>query len=205
MNQEIASTTPSAQAVDRAAPCSTFRCIMADPPWPIKWAKNTSIRTKQLDYPTMRVGEMAELPVKELADPLGCVLCMWVTNEYLPDGLALARIWGFHYEKLFTWCKNNGMGGRPRNATEHFIIATRGCPQMGEGRNQSMLLNWAEAQKGAHSEKPEVFVKAIESFTEAPRLEMFARVKRPGWHAWGNQVESDISLSNNAISETYEK
>ena len=150
---------------------------------------------KNLDYPTMSVAEIAEIPVRQMADK-DCTLILWVTNGHLPDGLALTRLWGFNYEKLFTWCKNNGVGGRPRNATEHFIIATRGTPPRAFDRHEKALLNWIELPRGRHSEKPKEFYGIVESFTLGPRLELFARHKQPGWSAWGNQVDSDISLPN---------
>lgn len=34
----------------------------------------------------------------------------------------------------------------------------------------------------------------IETITDEPRLEMFARRARLGWHVWGNEVESDVEI-----------
>jgi N6-adenosine-specific RNA methylase IME4 len=43
--------------------------------------------------------------------------------------------------------------------------------------------------RGAHSEKPELFAAMIERlWPNTPKLEMFARRPRPGWDAWGNEV-----------------
>jgi N6-adenosine-specific RNA methylase IME4 len=39
------------------------------------------------------------------------------------------------------------------------------------------------------SEKPEAFAAMIEAmFPDVPKVELFARGARPGWHAWGDQV-----------------
>ena len=36
-----------------------------------------------------------------------------------------------------------------------------------------------------------------------PRVELFARQKAPGWDVWGNEVDSDLSLSpQENVSET---
>tara|TARA_Y100000593_G_scaffold81279_1_gene152002 strand:+ start:487 stop:1083 length:597 start_codon:yes stop_codon:yes gene_type:complete len=172
-----------------------FKCILADPPWPIKWQGGKSMGLKNLEYPTMPIAEIAELPVGSLAAK-DCTLLLWVTNQYLPDGLALTRLWRFNYEKLFTWCKNNGVGGRPRTATEHLLIATRGTPPRKFNRNEKALLNWIELPRGRHSEKPKEFYPIVESFTQGPRLELFARKKQAGWSAWGNEVDSDICMPN---------
>jgi len=171
-----------------------FRTIMADPPWPIKWQGGKTMGLHNLEYPTLAVAEIAEFPVRKLADN-DCTLILWVTNQFLPDGLALTRLWGFNYEKLFTWCKNNGVGGRPRNATEHFIIATRGTPPRAGDKHDSALLNWAEFPRGRHSEKPLEFYSIIESFTQPPRIELFARRRQTGWAVWGNELSSDIELA----------
>ena len=34
----------------------------------------------------------------------------------------------------------------------------------------------------------------IETVSDAPRLEMFARREREGWDVWGNEVESSVAL-----------
>jgi len=168
-------------------PHGGYRVIYADPPWPIKWNRSAGIRTKQLEYMTMPIAEMCQMNVKGMADKDGCTLFMWTTNGFLPEAMALTKVWGFHYEMLYTWCKNNAMGGHPRNATEHMIIATIGTPKRGD-RHDAMTLNWGQFQKGRHSEKPDEVRKVIESITESPRIELFARSNHDGWDAWGNEV-----------------
>ena len=51
-----------------------------------------------------------------------------------------------------------------------------------------------------HSKKPDITrEKIIELAGDLPRVELFARQKTPGWEVWGNEVDSDVSLS---VSET---
>jgi len=169
-----------------------YRTIYADPPWPIKWAHSAGIRTRHLDYQTMPIAEICALDVKSIAED-DCNLFLWTTNQFLPEALWVVRHWGFNYEMLFTWCKNNGMGSHPRNATEHMVIATRGTLSRGS-RNDPMILNWLNHPIGAHSEKPQPIIDIIEKISPAPRLEMFARQYRLGWDVWGNQVESHVQL-----------
>ena len=53
-----------------------------------------------------------------------------------------------------------------------------------------------------HSKKPNIVRKKIvELMGDVPRAELFARLKVPGWDAWGNQVECDIQLKGSAIHE----
>jgi N6-adenosine-specific RNA methylase IME4 len=50
-------------------------------------------------------------------------------------------------------------------------------------------------QVKAHSQKPEIAYQIIERlYPNTKRLELYARNKRDGWDAWGNEVASDIEL-----------
>lgn len=169
-----------------------YKTIYADPPWPIKWNGSAAVGKKQLAYPTMPIAEICALDVPAIAAP-DCTLFLWTTNAFLPEALGVVRHWRFHYKMLFTWCKNNGMGGHPRCATEHMIIATQGEPM--SDRHQSMTLNWLEHPRtNKHSEKPVAFRELIEKLSPAPRVELFARSAHPGWDVWGNEVCSDLDL-----------
>jgi site-specific DNA-methyltransferase (adenine-specific) len=47
-----------------------------------------------------------------------------------------------------------------------------------------------------HSRKPdEAREKIIELMGDIPRLEMFAREKKAGWDAWGNEILCDIEIN----------
>jgi N6-adenosine-specific RNA methylase IME4 len=45
-----------------------------------------------------------------------------------------------------------------------------------------------------HSHKPEEQFSIIERCSPGPYLELFARRKQPGWDAWGNQVDRDVTM-----------
>ena len=88
-----------------------YRTIVIDPPWPIDRIVR-EIRPQDpatLDYPTMSLEQIEQLPVDELSDPEGCHLYLWVTQKYLPAGLDLLEFWGFMYQCLMTWVKPTGM------------------------------------------------------------------------------------------------
>jgi N6-adenosine-specific RNA methylase IME4 len=57
--------------------------------------------------------------------------------------------------------------------------------------------NVMQVNPGRHSHKPECFHDLIEQVSRRPRLEMFARAKRPGWDQWGDEVENDIVIETN--------
>jgi N6-adenosine-specific RNA methylase IME4 len=45
-----------------------------------------------------------------------------------------------------------------------------------------------------HSHKPEEQYAVIERVSDGPYLELFARRRQTGWDAWGNEIDSDVSL-----------
>lgn len=175
-----------------------YHTIVADPPWPIAWRGSAAIGKKPLQYPTLTIAEIVALPVRDIADDASN-LYLWTTNQFLPEALGVIRAWGFQYRMLWTWCKNNGIGGHPRNATEHLLIASRGeTPTL--GRNAPATLNWLEHPRLGHSQKPEPFMDMIERFSPSPRIELFARRRRLGWDAWGNEIESDLPWEYGGLS-----
>lgn len=93
---------------------------------------------------------------------------------------------------MLTWAKP-GLGvGRFQCSTEHVLVCRKG-PRHGNsfGPTGGTWFNWP---RGRHSEKPEEFYRLVEAVSPGPHLEMFARVRRAGWDAFGNQVEGSIAL-----------
>jgi len=53
-----------------------------------------------------------------------------------------------------------------------------------------------EEQRREHSRKPDIIRnKIVQLVGDLPRIELFAREKAEGWDVWGNEVESDIDLT----------
>ena len=55
-------------------------------------------------YSLMKTDDIKELPVHQIADE-DCWLFLWVTNNYLVDGLDCMRAWGFRYVTNLVWAK----------------------------------------------------------------------------------------------------
>lgn len=133
----------------------------------------------------MSTEEIAALPVVECAAP-NAHLYLWTTNAFLDEAFRLARGWQFEPRTVLTWVKPGiGMGHYYRNNTEHVVFAVRGSLRTLR-RNQPTAFTAPKSK--IHSRKPEEFFKIVESMSPGPYLEMFARVRRPGWEAWGNEV-----------------
>ena len=63
-------------------------------------------------------------------------------------------------------------------------------------RNSKSVHQFIISPVEEHSKKPDITrEKIIELAGDLPRAELIARQKIPGWDAWGNEVDSDFSLS----------
>ena len=186
--QEIARQRTHEPIVTPDLPDKVYSCIVIDPPWPIKKIEREERPNQgvELDYPTMTIEDIMNLPVSDLANESGCHLYLWVTQKYLPVGLEMVEAWGFRYQCLMTWRKN--VGFTPFSwmyDTEHVIFATMGNLKLSQ---MGLRLSF-DAPVNGHSVKPEVFFnERVLLASPEPRLEMFARRKREGFEVWGNEV-----------------
>lgn len=75
---------------------------------------------------------------------------------------------------------------------------TKGRPH----RKSNKIHQFVIAPLRVHSQKPDIVRdKIIELMGDLPRIELFARQKVDGWDAWGNEVNSDISLHGGVGNE----
>ena len=88
-----------------------YQVIYADPPWAYRvWSKKGNGRSAESHYPTMSIEEIADLPVKKLADE-NCALFLWVTFPLLREIWKVIDAWGFIYKSVaFVWIKQNKKG-----------------------------------------------------------------------------------------------
>lgn len=185
-----------------------YRTIVADPPWPYDegwpgWSLTREERSA-LPYPSMRIEEIAALPVRELIEPEGYVF-LWTTNRYLEAAFAVVRGWTLRPRQTLTWCKpprGEGPGGMFATTTEFVIVSQRIGPHS-NARGKRTLgrridSSWFEWPRGTHSAKPDAFLDLVETVSLAPRLEMFARRQRLGWDTWGDEAlcHVDLQLAN---------
>ena len=45
------------------------------------------------------------------------------------------------------------------------------------------------AQRREHSRKPDEFYARVERYCTGPYIELFSRQRRPGWTAWGDELD----------------
>jgi len=177
--------------IDIYNPPRKYKTLYLDPPWPEQGGGKIK-RGADRHYKLMSLKDIEALPVKELADPKGCHLYMWVTNNFLPSGMRILKAWGFEYITLITWQKDRaGLGQYFRGITEHCIFATTltrlPYKKRIDGRRAQGVTGFYEP-KTVHSRKPDTMREMIERVSYGPRLELFARESFPGWDCWGDEA-----------------
>lgn len=177
-----------------------FATVVADPPWTPTvggtWGARVDKGRPQKFYDTLSLVE-----IKALVPPTApqAHLYLWTTAQHVDWGFEVARAWGFDPVIVWTWVKP-GLGvGRFRCNTEHVVVARKGSrhgnPFGSGGRSsQATAGTWFDWPRGRHSEKPEAFFDLVEQLSPGPYLEMFARRRRLGWDAWGDEVLSDLNI-----------
>jgi N6-adenosine-specific RNA methylase IME4 len=182
-----------------------YQIVYADPPW--SYNDKGCNGSAEGHYPTMKLKDICRLPIKDLTDT-DCVLFIWVTYPMLREVQTVIKKWGFKYKTIgFQWIKIYaksekpffGLGRWTRGNSEACLIATKGSPKRINNAISQLLIHPVME----HSKKPDAArEKIVELMGDLPRVELFARCKTPGWDVWGNEVESDISLSNNPTYKT---
>ena len=170
-----------------------YRTIVADPPWEygksrgFKWRKGrpSGERGPMLAYSTMSVGEIADMPVSEIA-AADAHLYVWTTQRYIWEMREIIRSWGFEPSTILTWAKpptGFALGGAFGKASEFCVFAKRGHLEALSRTNR----DWWEWSRGEHSAKPEAFMDIVEQVSPGPYVELFSRRARLGWDVWGNE------------------
>lgn len=149
----------------------------------------------------MSLTDIAAMPVSKIAAK-NSVLLMWAIDPMLNVALEVIKAWGFIFKTLgFYWVKENvksggfftGLGYYTRANPEQCLLATRGAGLKRKDRSVPRLI---VAPRGRHSEKPvEAYNRIEQLFGNVSRIELFARNRRSGWDAFGNQVKGSICLT----------
>lgn len=197
-----------------AIPRHAWRVIAADPPWHFDTRTAAGEgKSPQEQYDTMTLEEIRALPVADLA-ARDCILILWAWSPMLDDAVRLLADWHFEFVTAGAWAKRSA-GGRSwafgtgyylRGATEFFLIAKRGNPKVRDRGVRNLIApgDPADLEGGAdrdvggpllidrvreHSRKPDCALAPFERAFAGPRIELFSRAVRPGWSAFGNELD----------------
>ena len=169
-----------------------YNTIVIDPPWNISMAGKTKIRpnrARKLPYKTMSINEIKNFPLKDFAN-IGCHVYLWTTNKMLRTAYEVLESWGVNFHLILVWVKPTSIAPcfAYKFATEFCLLGFYGKPMqkfIGGGK-----LNWFEAftKAGKHSSKPDIFYRLVDEMSPNPKIDIFARKRREGWSAWGDEV-----------------
>lgn len=185
-----------------------FDIIVMDPPW--KFSSNSKTnpgRNAMRHYDCMTDAEIAKLPVPLWAKR-DSLLFMWTTVPMLRRSILIPEAWGFKYVSGLDWPKNRiGTGFWVRNRHEHCLIYKRGTgaprpvklnpdgtPKLDQRGRPIRVAPFHDSiiagDQREHSRKPDSLQDRIDEVWASERkLEVFARQRRLGWSAWGNQID----------------
>ena len=158
-----------------------------------KYKTSKKQRATDLPYKSMTLEEILRLPVKVLGSD-DAHLWLWTTNQFLEDGFILMRAWGFKYLAPIHVIKPSGIGNYFVHRTQTLLFGYKTKCVFPLQRYRPNIINVSDPKR--HSEKWDETYEYIENISPEPRLELFARRKRPGWDVWGNEVESDIQFES---------
>lgn len=189
-----------------ARPQGGYRVILADPAW---YFRNRSAKGEAKNpiahYECVPTPDLMALPVEALA-AADAALFLWATFPMLPDALAVMEAWGFDYVSGGAWGKRSSTGGKWhfgtgyvfRSACEPFLVGRRGKPKVQSHSVRNLIVTddifddftaWIADPVREHSRKPDATHVMIETLFAPPRLELFARQRRPGWTVWGKDLD----------------
>lgn len=172
----------------------------------------------------MTLDEIISLDIQSVASKQFAV-ALWVTWPLIFNAApACFEAWGVTYRtRLFTWAKLNtksdgffiGNGYYARGNDEPCLLAVRGSlPRSDKGVRSLIELEerltptQIVTRRGRHSEKPVEAHERIERlWPNANKLELFARIARPGWTSLGdeitgNDIRYDLRLLADKIAQS---
>lgn len=191
-------------------PEGTFDLVAIDPPWTHDaWSKRGLGRSPIRHYKVQPLEWICDLPVPQLLSANSHVM-LWITGPHIARGdhVKVFAAWGVKPSSMgFIWLKQlqatmqgrffagpmtvrdffMGLGHTTRQNAEFVLFARRGKPR----RHSKGVHQFIIEPKREHSRKPEAFYPAAERYVgpDVRKLEMFARTRRPGWEAWGDELD----------------
>lgn len=169
-----------------------FKTVVIDPPWNQRGGGKIK-RGADRHYPLMKEKEIESVIKDQLEDKMNehAHMYMWVANNHLPEAIRIIEGLGYRYITNIVWAKSRfGLGRYFRGQHEICLFATkgRGWAVRKDANNISSLLGKSLINPTRHSAKPQEMYDLIESRSEGPYLELFARTSREGWSSWGDEI-----------------
>lgn len=173
-----------------------YQVIYADCPWDYAGkTQHTSVKAVASainHYDTIPLEKLKSLQIPTADD---AVCFMWSSSPHLEQAIEVMKAWGFTYKTIaFVWYKQRtNPGYYTMSECEICIVGKKGrFPTPRGSRRERQFLS---ELRGRHSQKPSEIRERIERmFPTQKKIELFAREKREGWDAFGNEVGDSIPL-----------
>ncbi|KAJ3380921.1 Methyltransferase-like protein 4 [Entophlyctis sp. JEL0112] len=169
-----------------------FDFVLVDPPWP-----NLSA-ARAATYDLVDPYSLFKIPLK-LSLAAGAVVCVWVTHKPKYRKFVVQKLfsaWGLECVSQWYWLKVTTSGApifdeRLTNRKPYeILIVGRRVGNLTENASKSIPNRkfFASVPSAAHSQKP-FLDSLVQDYLpkDARKLELFARIVRPGWVCWGNE------------------
>lgn len=175
-----------------------YDIIYTDPPWQQGKGGKKKVRPNSsggnLDYPTMTLQEIRDIH-KHISEKMvnkNHNVFMWTINKYLVDAQDIMEDLGYTLHARIVWNKTTGMcpAYTVRFQTEYLLwFYKKGTMLMPCENTRGKYPDIMTESVKKHSKKPVCAYEMLENmFPESKKLELFSRIERDGWDAWGNQV-----------------
>lgn len=191
---------------------NSYRCIVADCPWAPRDKLPGKTRGAARQYSVMRTSDLVCFLLDSHVEVANdAILFLWRIASMQQDALAVAKAWGFDVKSEVVWQKltktglpHFGMGRTVRGSHETALICVRGRASKVIANHSIRSVFSAPVPTDAsgryiHSAKPDAFFDEVVEpliggvIAGGPCLELFARRRRPGWDAIGNQLPAAIA------------
>ena len=179
-----------------------YDVVVADPAWQYRNGGNGAAKNH---YKTMTTEQICALQVDNITSS-AAVMFLWGTWPLLPDCLQVGKAWGFKYVTGLPWIKlaempNKTLWGeieyKPSYGTGFWV---RGCSEVitiwrkPEAKTIQTNMVGLLSERAVHSRKPESIYDLADLYP-GNKIEFFARQRREGWDAFGNEIEGSIQLT----------
>jgi hypothetical protein len=179
-----------------------YQVIMCDPPWPVEGHVHSSTRMRRLGeqwrrdktpyttLPWSALWSLIDTAILSQAAPEHA-LFLWTLEQFLTDTEAELMARGYVRAHRIIWDKVGGVL-TPTLFRSHKYLLWYCWPRLlpiapgTRGRNKSVICEGARQ----HSRKPSAAYALVEAlYPDARKLDAFSREYRPGWSAFGDQVD----------------
>jgi N6-adenosine-specific RNA methylase IME4 len=168
-----------------------YKVILADPPW--LYDIPAIVANTKSDYDQMSPDDIKAIRVPKSKDS---VLFLWAPAPKLREGLEVMDAWGYEYRTCAVWEKPRKFNQGFYFMVNHELLLVGKAGNMKCPRQEDRAWSVFSGKSNHHSQKPDSLYTIIEKmYPDQSKIELFARRRREGWDAWGNQLNDTVQMT----------